>query len=541
MTNGQRSARIAIIGMGPRGLGALEALAARLQGLDRTVEVDAFDPFPAPGAGPNFSPDESRSCLLNIPIRDIAILPPTFSRCGGFAEWLDRAPDPDGFPPRAELGRYLEARHADLIASGLLQITCVAKRVERIAPDPAGWRLKVDGGWRGPYGEVLLTLGQPEVAPDDQLAAWQDHAARSAGLLAQAYPARRLAEAASVWGGKVVAVRGLGLSTFDVLRVLTVEQGGAFEDGRYLPSGREPARILPFSLDGKPPFAKPETEALDARFMPSAAETRVFADSFAKAAASEHETAKRLIDGALAPAVERILRAHGGDPADVGPWLATEWASPGAQETDGPIDTLRAGIALAEGSRAPTAGYAVGQVWRKWQDEIRAGYTPARTPADTAKALIGFDESLKRYSYGPPVASARELLALIGAGIVDPGLAVDPNIEMTGAGWTLRSKGREGDAAVMIDAVLPSPDLPAVTATLVSDLVAQGRLTTLTDGLGADTAADGGVIGKDGRVQPGLCLLGRLALGSVAAADSLHDCFGDASARWAAGVADRMD
>jgi len=38
----------------------------------------------------------------------------------------------------------------------------------------------------------------------------------------------------------------------------------------------------------------------------------------------------------------------------------------------------------------------------------------------------------------------------------------------------------------------------------------------------------------------GLCLLGRLALGSVVAADSLHDCFGEASHRWAEGVVDRL-
>ena len=542
MKQGEGSARIAVVGMGPRGLGALEALAARAQAAGRSLSVDVFDPFPAAGAGPNFDPDESPLCLLNIPMRDISIRPPGFSRCGSFADWLKQAPDPDAFPTRVDLGHYLEARYADLLDLGILKIVRHAKRVEVLGGDDEGWRLRVDGQWRGPYDEVLLTLGQPEVTPDDQWGEWQEHAKQSAGELAQAYQARRLAKTASDWTGKVVAIRGLGLSAFDVLRVLTVAQGGRFQQGRYLASGREPRAILPFSLDGKPPFPKPETEALDARFEPLPDETRAFEDAIAKAATVSPDAGTRLINAALVPAVTRILRQCGGeaDAHGVSDWLETEWASPGSQETGGPYDTLRSGMALADGSCPPTVGYTVGQVWRKWQNELRAGYNPARTPADTAKAIIDFDEGLKRYSYGPPLSAAHELVGLIEADIVDLDLSADPDIDMTATGWNLKGEADSARASVMIDAVLPSPDLSSVTASLVSDLVAEGRLSTIAEGLAAYTAEDGSVIGKDGQVKPGLCLLGRLALGSVVAADSLHDCFGDAANRWAKGVIDRM-
>ena len=542
MADEETSARIAVVGMGPRGLGALEALAARMQGTEQALSVDVFDPFPASGAGPNFDPDESPLCLLNIPMRDISIRPPAFTHNGSFAEWLADAPDPDTFPTRADLGRYLEDRYADLRDLGTLKIARKSLSVEALKNADGGWLLHANNRWQGPYAEVLLTLGQPSVVPDDQLAEWQSHARQSSGILAQAYPARDLERSAADWAGKTVAIRGLGLSAFDVLRVLTVAQGGRFEDGGYIASGREPARILPFSLDGKPPFPKPETSALDDRFEPSEEETSEFSDAIARAAKGDAETAKRRITDALAPAATRMLRQQGVSASmdDVVQWLKREWDEPGSQESGGPRETLRFGIGMATGSILPTIGYTVGQIWRKWQDEIRSGYNPAQTPPKTAKVLIDFDEGLKRYSYGPPARSSRELVALIEAGIVDLGLSADPTIDLTAEGWTLDGGDHSTQVSVMIDSVLPSPDLSAITAPLVSQMLDEGRLCALAEGLAANTSADGQVICKDGEIEHGLSLLGRLALGSVIAADSLHDCFGEAANRWADGVVSRM-
>ncbi|QEW17853.1 hypothetical protein LA6_000007 [Marinibacterium anthonyi] len=547
MTEQGATGRIAIIGMGPRGLGALEALATRLHARPmpvqsvQPIQVDIFDPFTAPGAGPNFDPDESPLCRLNIPMRDIAIRPPEFSAIGPFADWLPDAPDPDTFPARATLGRYLEARYADLRDRGALAITLQPHDIDHIAPDPTGgWRLRAGDRWHGPYAEVLLVPGQPEVIPDDQLAEWQRHVRTGPAALARAYPARRLQHRAADWTGRTVAIRGLALSAFDVLRVLTTGQGGRFEDGGYIASGREPARVLPFSLDGKPPSPKPATTELDARFDPTPDETRAFTTAITAAATADPETAQHRITAALLPAIARILRDTSGDADGLSGWLAAEWSDPGSQETDGPLDHLQAGIAMAEGRIPPSIGYAVGQVWRKWQDELRGGFNPAPTAPETASALVGFDEGLKRYSYGPPVSSSHELAALIKAGLVDLDLASDPDIALIGGGWRLTTRAATAEASVMIDAVLPSPDLEAVRAPLVAGLVDEGRLSPLADKLAAHTAPDGTLIGNDGAASNGLCLLGRLALGSVIAADSLHDCFGEASDRWAGGVIDRM-
>ncbi|WP_176442949.1 FAD/NAD(P)-binding protein [Tropicimonas sediminicola] len=536
------TARIAVIGLGPRGLGALEALAEGCPAGIGPIRVDVFDPFPAPGAGPNFAPDESPLCLLNIPIRDIAIRPPGYSRCGDFADWLAQDAEPDTFPTRADLGRYLQIRLGELLAHEALSITLIPEPVEGLTRAPDGWRVQAKGARPAPYDEVLLTPGQPAVTPDQQWAGWQDHAAHSMAEVHQAYPATRLIEAAGGWNGKTVGIRGMGLSAYDVLRCLTTAQGGVFRDGRYIPSGREPARIVPFSLDGKPPFPKPETEALDARFTPLEAETLAFSMAIAEAAEAAPDSARQRVTEALAPVVARILAETGAtkEACHVADWLQTEWNAPGTQETRGSLDMLHHGIALAEGAEPPTIGYVVGQVWRKWQDQIRAGFNPAQTSPETARLLIGFDEGLKRYSYGPPVSSAREMAALVEAGLADLDLATDPEIEMCDAGWRLESKGRRTEVSVMIDAVLPSPDLAAVKDPLISDLVSKGHLTAAGDDLAASINPEGQAIGRDGSVRDGLCLLGRLALGSVIAVDSLHDCFGEASRRWAQGVLRRL-
>ncbi|MFG6590789.1 FAD/NAD(P)-binding protein [Sulfitobacter sp. 1A12157] len=539
-----KTARIAVIGFGPRGLGALEALAHRLIGTERRIEIDIYEPGPHPGAGPNFAPSEPAYCLLNIPNRDIAIRPPKGSRVGHFAQWQDRPVDPDSFPSRAEMGRYLMARRDDLFAQGFTKtgVTCrvLPASVARISPAASGWRVQSESGSEARYDEVLLTLGQPSVAPDAQWAEWQEHAARSGAEVAQAYPAAKLRAQAATWQGKQVAIRGLGLSTYDVLRGLTMAQGGRFDTAGYHASGREPSRILPFSLNGHPPFPKPQDAAFDALFDPTPEETAGFSQAAIAAVSARPEAAPLLISDALLPVVVHILTPQNVRAEQIENWLDAEWSDPGAQDQSPPLEALRHGIDLAAGEVAPSIGYTVGQVWRKWQDAWRAAFNPGNASPQTAKRLIDFDEGLKRYSYGPPLSSARELLALIDAGLVDLSFATNPQITDSAQGWTLQAEGGAAEVSVIVDAVLPAPELSGIVGPPLPDLISQGFLSPLSSDLAAATAPDGTLRGHDGRPVPGLCLLGRLALGSVTAVDSLHDCFGQSADRWAQGVIDRL-
>ncbi|WP_169052691.1 FAD/NAD(P)-binding protein [Pseudooceanicola onchidii] len=534
--------KIAIIGLGPRGLGALEALADCATARGVRLEVDIFDTYPEPGAGPNFDPREPQHCLVNIPLRDIDLRRPEGLDLTPFAQWLGPRFGKDDFPPRAEVGQYLEQRFDKLKDTATMMTTRhYPEQVECLQRKDDAWHVHTGPNAHGPYAEVLMVPGQPPTRPDDQLADWKAHAADRDTTLAAAYPARALEKAAEQWSGQTLAIRGFALSSFDVIRVLTVGQGGRFAGGQYLASGQEPACIVPFSIDGKPPYPKPATGEIDARYEPTPDETEVFRKAVFEASKGTPEAAQAHLTDALATPVFRILSTFGteGIRSAVGDWLAREWSDPGCQEDASALEVLKDGVAMAEGVSAPSIGYVVGQVWRKWQDPLRQAYNPANTPPATAAAIVGFDEGLKRYSYGPPVSACRELMTLIDAGIVSIEWARDPDISLMNTGWQLNVRDQSVTATVMIDAVLPSPDPQQVVSPLISGLMTDGYLTTLDD-LGARTASDGRLIGDDNEPVQGLSLLGRLALGSVIAADSLHDCFGASSKRWAEGVLSRL-
>jgi len=539
------SSRLAVIGFGPRGLGALEALYAETRDHATQVTVDIFDPFDWPAAGPNFAPDQSAHCILNIPIRALDIDPPSFlaDLIPPFADWSSTPYQPDDFPPRSDLGAYLHARFKALCAAaeGRFEITHTKTAINGLTDTATGWWLEADGQQYGPYDEILLAQGQPATSPDPQRARWAAYAADHKLTLTSAYPANDLLQAARDWQGKTVAIRGLGLSTLDVVRLLTWGLSGQFEDGKYSPSGREPHRILPFSLDGMPPAAKPATGAVDGQYDPTAKETRAFEAALNDTLSQQPDAALQTVCAALVAPAVRILTALGAakTKVDVQRWLAAERDAPGTQEDQPATAALKAAIEMAHGRVAPSVGYVIGQLWRKWQNPLRSGVNAVRHTPLTAAALVGFDEGLKRYSYGPPVSAAEELLTLIECGLVSLCTADDPAVLLEPTGWRL-IEGEDGLLApVMIDAVLANPDLEQISDPLIVTCMSEGRIRHIADGLGAHTLPDGQLVNREGVGQIGISLLGRLALGSVIAPDSLHDCFGSSTIRWAKGFAKR--
>lgn len=70
--------------------------------------------------------------------------------------------------------------------------------------------------------------------------------------------------------------------------------------------------------------------------------------------------------------------------------------------------------------------------------------------------LIALDERMKRYTYGPPVASMQQLLALVDAGMLNLTVVNNPAITLTDQGWELKVNDVVVVADVMIDTV-PSP------------------------------------------------------------------------------------
>lgn len=277
----------------------------------------------------------------------------------------------------------------------------------------------------------------------------------------------------------------------------------------YRASGREPKLIVPFSLDGMPPVPKPANADIDALFDPLPTERRAVVSAVTLALRLSPDAAVQCLTDALAPIVARITST------DPHPWLAAERDAPGAQEGADPVSALEIGLSMAEGQRAPSVGYAVGQIWRKLQQDVRGPFAACGGSCETRSALVAFENGLKRYSYGPPVRSARLLRALINKGLVRLTVAEDPSILLERGGWRLDDKIL---ADAMIDCVLPGPSPDDITDPLVRGLIHAGHLK-VDCGLTPVTA--------------GLSVLGCTTEGQRWATDSLIDCFGDVTVEWA--------
>ncbi|MDC0434196.1 FAD/NAD(P)-binding protein [bacterium] len=537
--------RIAMVGFGPRALGALESLAAQTHEDGIDLQVHVYDPMRWTGAGPNYNPDQSDVCILNIPARSVDYAPPEFmtSHIKPFLEWSGGRYESEDYPARSDIGRYLHYRFEALKSEVRERIAIEQFKVmiTGIRKDNQTWWLFSDDHKLGPYDEVLLAQGQPATASDPQIARWEEHAAKYDLSVLPAYPVNALLDAAEGWREKSVAIRGLGLSTFDVLRMLTKNMGGKFVDGRYQASGREPRRVLPFSLDGKPPVAKPATQALDKQYDFSKTEMSRFEAALKESLSCQPDRALEIICEAIIPIVMRILSEQDATDTevDVRNWFEIERTDPGSQEDLGPIDGLKVDIEVAYGRKSPSIGYVAGQVWRKVQIKLRSIFNGSNHVVETATAIIGFDEAFKRYSYGPPVSAAEELLALIEDGLVSLCIVADPDINLSDVGWNLSEGNDDMTAHVMIDAVLPNACLETIQDQLILSCMEAGHMQIKADGFGAHTSAQGQLVYASGEGVEGLSMLGRLTLGSVIAADSLTDCFGPTADRWASGVIER--
>ena len=507
---------IAIVGFGPRGLAAAEYAFA----CQPSLKISVFDPCAVPAAGPNFMPDEPPECRLNLPLRSVDLPEPTEPGVGSFHHFVasvsDDAPSGDDYLPRSLLGRYFSARFDGLKQRHPDALTHHAGLVTDAWRDGRGWWVTLPDETKGPFDELLLAPGQPISSADQQLARWQDFAASHGCDVMPAYPGRALVAAAQGWAGKTVAIRGLGLSAIDVMAMLTIGMGGRIIDGRYERSGREPRLIVPFSRDGLPPMPKP-VMAQEGRYDLQQKERMDISDAIRAALAGTPAAARGEIATAICPPATRITGQ------DAAAWIATELDPKADHPATDPVNFLQDAIAMAEGRMAPSVEYAVGQIWKAVQSDLREVFHETSGNLATRAAILAIDHSLKRVTYGPPLASARLLMALIAAGLVQLGLSDDPDIALHQDGFMIDS---DVTAQVMVDAVLPAPKLAHLDDPLIRSLLRKGHLRE-------NPATGGLLLDRDGKAGQGLHVLGRLGEGCSIATDSIHDCFGVVTRAWA--------
>jgi uncharacterized NAD(P)/FAD-binding protein YdhS len=554
--------RVAIVGLGPKGTFALERLLdhAGRSPAGSTIEVDAFEPHPVPGAGPVYDPRQPAHLLMNFAAGLIDIwwpgttaVPPADRR--SFVAWSHARGlpvDPDAYPPRADVGRYLADGLRALLAHAPshVAVTIHPARVRAIDRAGSAWALTTTeaSSVADPariYDEVLIATGHDDGCDEALATGWGG----AAQLVPAVFPVDRRLSVEQVPPGSVVAIRGFALSFIDAALTLTEGRGGRFvrladEDRdrpeqarsltprtprlRYRPGGAEPAVILPFSRTGRPMLAKPAA-GLE-RTMPGLA---TIADRGRLQIAGLDGVAQLRRD--LLPILARTARdnlAAAGATGSFDVWLALGVDGALAAPDHRPADDLACSLAVGDRLAPPDPAWALGQTWRGLYPAIVARLGGDGLAAADWPGFRRLTAELERLAFGPAPINAAKLLALVDAGLVDL-THVRGRLVRGDHPTVLRSARGERPVDVVIDGVLAGPGVRPARDDLLGRLVAGGHGCVAPGRRGLDVDLDGSLRRADGTPTPGLSAIGRPTEDSVIGNDTLSRTLHPASDRWA--------
>ena len=271
-------AAIAIVGVGPRGAGLLERIAASVPELLPRVgalDVHLIDPYPA-GAGRIWRHEQSALLAMNSMAADVTMFTDDSVRCDGpivsgpsMWDWAQdlregrltgedvadlgpelaaelRALTAATFPSRRLQSAYLGwvLRHAIADLPTGIRVHVHECRATGLTDDGAAQLVHLDGGATLRVDAVVLASGHLDATPTE---AELDLAARAAAAGLRYLPPEQTTDSdlSGIEPGEPVIVRGTGLAFVDLVVLLFEGRGGRYEPGpdgelRYVPSGREP-------------------------------------------------------------------------------------------------------------------------------------------------------------------------------------------------------------------------------------------------------------------------------------------------------------
>ncbi len=551
--------RLAIVGVGPKGLFALERLldAAQRAGPRAPLDVDLFEPHPAPGAGPVYDPAQPDYLRMNFAAEHLDMWcdesgAVSASERQSFVDWRHETSgeqEAERYPPRALVGRYLAdgLRRMREAAPSHVTITLRPTAVRGLERRGSSWMVAAaDGVARPGYEEVLVATGHATGRHDWPSTTWR----HAAPLISAVFPITRLAPD-QIAPGASVAVRGFALTFLDAALALTEGRGGVFAPDhhrfrlRYAPSSRDAAVILPFSRTGRPMLAKPDPSL--AAGLPGLG--AIARDAQARILALPEGFAVR--DGLLsilAAAAEASLFAAD-QPASAlmrrqAPYLAArQWltaachgVAPPTSLT--PAQEIERSLQVGTGLVAPDLPWALGHTWRAIYPALvtrlgHGGLGVHQWPVFRALAA-----QMERVAFGPPPLNAAKLLALIEARRVDLGQVRAPQIQTRGHTTVIFGPNGERGVDVVVNAVLPEPGARRSDSGLLERLVEGGHARIIAGGRGLQVDTAAGCIGCDGRLTPGLSAIGRPTEDSVIGNDTLSRSLHPQAAAWARRVID---
>lgn len=565
--------KLAIVGVGPRGLYAAENFITQLSLTEgqTTLELLLFEVTGDFGNGQVYNTAQIKSNWINITERILTlpkreevvyngvVIPSFFS----YQQWANLdfdkigASEPDIYPPRAKIGAYLKERFISFITPLLLNKTATlynqnVKSIEVLANNKI--RLTTENQNFIDLDEVLFTIGHQSTKLSEQLIKWKSYFKNNSKvhLFLDPYPVKNYIDVANTQGKAHIGVRGFGLAMLDVMRGVLAKQGTFKITDKHTQKCQFTANknantiIVPFSLDGLPPVPKPLNKVIDDLYKPSKEQLSNFEKEIGDKTAQSNAKGVDFLVSAIVPIVASIYTSL---PHTLGnknytfkqveeaafKWITNQnYKHSLILPTETPIVSLiNSYVDMATATSAISLDFCVGQVWRHCQPSIYKQLSYNNFSNEVFANIIALDEQIKRYSYGPPVESIQQMLALVDAQILNLEYVNNPEIELSENGWIIKSKNNNIVANIMINSVLDAPDITAVKSDLVKSLLYNESIKIVNDNLGVLTTKQGYLLEQETNTVLPIALLGRLAKGTVIGVDAILECFGDRPVEWA--------
>lgn len=496
--------KIAIVGLGPKGFYALERLLAQLNTSSVTtfVEIHIFERSGFFGAGFVYQPNQPAYLLMNYPNRNINAWSDELPILNvpeqlNFTQWLDqdkqtaKTSNPDGYSPRKDVGRYYMACFQKLMKSVTNHVKVVAHTTEVFEIRKISTGLSLKYGIETDFDvvhvrQVLLTTGHASFAGNIDI--------NSAGhdtdkfFLPFVYPVTR--KLAAINPGATVGVKGMGLTFIDTVLALTEGRGGEFEKldqggYKYVPSGKEPRKIYPFSTTGL--FMVPRTgkenkenyapvfftvknilrqnnSARAVHFTRDIlplliAETtyRYYRTVFIKYGISCEplEDSDKLTD-----AIDVFHRENPEEYRfDFNDLFRSRPFSQDSPELK-PKDYLQYVISESRKGSDSSGFMAAALTWGKLSAIFNEIFSFAGLENDSHREFdANYRSRLNRIAYGPPVENMEKIYSLVEVGIVDLTFSKNPTLKRNSQGWSIQCKDSENKSLdVLVDARIPKPN-----------------------------------------------------------------------------------
>ena len=579
---GMDAPAIVVIGAGPRGTGLLERLAANAEGLlplDFACTVHVVDEFEA-GSGRVWRRGQSPLLWMNSRAADITMFTDSSVGCAGplrtgptLHEWArsiaaDSGVEASSFAGRRFAGGYLRwcfQRAADALPARV-RLEAHEARALSVSQEPDGTQsVRLSTGAVIRADIVVLAVGNQNGVLDEQQRVFASFAlGAGGGYLPPGYTADLDLDVLPA--GEPVIVSGIGQAFADLMVLVTQGRGGVFEDGRYLPSGREPVLCVG-SRRGVPAHPKPSQSPVTAPSdAPCFAKPELLKEMLASDAPEHGVAWWNAVHKELASAYYReLFRAQPGRVrmsweqfSDA--FAESDWGGPGmaellARAVPDPEDRLN-----LPAERSPLADrvFASEAMLRDWMDghlrrsvvratdarhsgqaavldamarvmgtvqEAAASATVAGTLDRVAVVMLGRVGRLGRLlGSGMPPRRFEQLRALAEAGVIrylGAGLTVSTEGDGASGRFVARTHSLPGtvSARYLVEARLPQDDVRAEGAELLAGLIRGGAGQVRAGGGTVRLAVDEvsyAVVDQAGRIMPR-----RYALGAFASSGAL--------------------